>query len=114
MSKRTPDVVALNPAIVLEQTKAVSELFGEQPEDVISPILSASEALCWVREIVLTIECDAADAGRNGGRIKRLAGAAAYIAGEFSNFAGCEYERLIDRLQVAGVVDCPASGEGEK
>lgn len=104
MSKRAPEVVTENPITALHQCEAVQALFGEHPEDVISPTKSAAEAFGWIEEILLTIVRETEDAGRRTLRIKRLADAGAYLACEFSNYTGCEHERLIGRLQEAGVV----------
>jgi hypothetical protein len=101
---------AVNPAQHIETVKA---LFDAHPEDVISPIKSATEALDWIEEILLTIKRDADDAGRNALRIKRLAGAAAYIAADIANYAGCQHEAFIGRLQNAGVLDSSAGDGGE-
>lgn len=104
MSKRTFEVVTENQTTASRQCEAVEALFGDHPEDVISPIKSAAEAFGWIEEILLTIVRDTDGSGRSTLRIKRLADAGAYLACEFSNYTGCEHERLLGRLQAAGVV----------
>lgn len=49
----------------LEQVAIVKELFDAHPEDVISPINSAAEALTWLEEIFATIKKEAINE-RNG------------------------------------------------
>jgi hypothetical protein len=87
--------------------EACRNLFGEHPEDVISPINSAAEALSWLEELFLTIAREAL-VERNGCRIKYLAEMGAYLASDIGNYAGCRHETMIDRLRNAGVV--PAEG----
>lgn len=84
------------------------ELFGEHPEDVISPINGAHDTLIWLEEIFKTISSEALIAG-NGYRIKRLAEAGAHLAFDMANSVGCHHETMIDRLRNAGVI--PAGGE---
>jgi hypothetical protein len=83
------------------------ELFGEHPEDVISSINGAAEALGWLEEIFATIKNEADDA-RNRGRIKKLAAAGEYLAFDYANFTACKHEEYRDRLKAAGLID---SGE---
>ena len=78
-------------------------LFGEHPEDVISPIKSASDALGWLEELFNTIKNEALTE-RNGYRIKHLAEMGAYLAFDMSNYAGCQHETMVDRLRTAGVL----------
>lgn len=91
------------------EVEACKALFGQYPEDVISPLKSAADALLWLNEICTTIKNEALDE-RKGYRIKRLADAGAYIAQEFSNYAGCEYETMLDCLNDAGIT--PTSEKG--
>jgi hypothetical protein len=91
----------------LEQVAIVKALFDDHPEDVITPINSAAEALTWLEEIFDTIKKEALD-GRNGYRIQRLAAAGAYIASDMSDYADLMYKHYLERLQIAGAV---ASGE---
>ena len=83
--------------------EACRHLFGEHPENVISPIKSAADALSWLEELFKTIEREALNE-RNGYRIKHLAEAGAYLAFDIANFAGCQHETMIERLRTAGVV----------
>ena len=59
--------------------KTCQDLFGEHPEDVISPIKSASDAFDWLEELFNTIKTEALNE-RNGYRIKHLAEMGAYLA----------------------------------
>lgn len=86
---------------------ACRSLFGEHPEDVISPIKSAADALGWLEELFNTIKREALNE-RSGFRIKHLAEAGAYLAADIGNFADCQHETMIERLRTAGVV--PAEG----
>jgi len=81
----------------------VRNLFGEHPEDVISPINSAATALSWVEEILRTIQQEAKAGRANGLRVERLAEAGAYLAQDMGNYAGHAYETMINRLCAAGV-----------
>lgn len=83
--------------------ESVRNLFGEFPEDVISPIKSAAEALDWLHEILKTISQEALSEG-NGHRIKHLAEAGAYIAFDMAEYAGTRYEALRDNLRNAVAV----------
>lgn len=89
---------AKNPSV-----ETCRSLFGEHPEDVISPIKSAADALSWLEELFHTIEREALNE-RNGYRIKHLAEMGAYLALDMGNYAGCQHETMIDRLRNAGVV----------
>lgn len=80
----------------------VKQLFGDYPEDVISPIKSAADTLGWLEEIFNTIKNEALKE-RNGCRIKQLAEAGAYLASDMSNYVGCAHENYIDRLIAAGL-----------
>lgn len=85
--------------------QAVRNLLGDHPEDVISPIKNASDALIWIEEILITIKKEALNE-HNGYRIKHLAEAGAYIAGDMGNYAGHMHEIYLDRLQSASIVNC--------
>lgn len=87
-----------NPSI-----ETIRRLFGESPEDVISPINCASDALLQLVEIFNTIRDEALNE-RNGYRIKYLAAAGSYIAHDMSNYTDCVYESMINRLREAGIV----------
>lgn len=80
------------------------DLFGAHPDDVIGVINSAAEALGWLEEIFIIIKKEAEDV-RNRGRVEKLAALGAYIALDFSNYAGCQYEEYRERLKKAGVID---------
>lgn len=80
---------------------AATRLFGEHPEDVISPIKSASNALAWLDEIFLTIRNESQNS-KNGYRIRNLAEAGRYIASEFSSYTSQAHETMLHRLQAAG------------
>lgn len=68
------------------------------PEDVISPIRIAADALGWLEEVLKTIE---AEAGSNA-RIKRLARMGAYLAADMSNLADCAYEDMLEAIKKGG------------
>lgn len=86
---------------------ACRNIFGEHPEDVISPIKSAADALSWLEELFRTIASEALDE-RNGYRIKHLAEMGAYLALDVGGYADHQHETMIDRLRNAGVI--PAEG----
>jgi hypothetical protein len=81
--------------------EAAERLFGEQPEDVISPIKGASDAFAWLHEIFTTIRNES-QIPQNSLRIRTLAEAGRYIASEFSNYTGQAHETMLQRLQAAG------------
>ncbi len=82
-------------------------LFGDHPEDVISPINAAAETLIQLEEIFKTISKEALQE-RNGYRIKRLADAGAYIALDMGNYADCRHEDMTSRLRTAGATEVAA------
>lgn len=92
----------MNAPIAKNAVENCRALFGEVPEDVISPIKSAAEALGWLEEIFKTISREALHE-RNGYRLKRLADAGAYLAFDFHEYAGCRHEEMLGRLRGAGV-----------
>lgn len=87
--------------------EACRDLFGDHPEDVISPIKSAADAMSWLQEVFRTIEREALNE-RNGYRIKHLAALGAYLALDMGEFAGGAHERMLDRLRSKGAA--PAGG----
>ena len=79
--------------------------FGAPPEDLFIPLKSASDALNQLYEIFRTISDEALDTKTVAGyRIKALADAGAYLAFDVAQFAGCEYERMLDSLIASGVL----------
>lgn len=89
----TPEQLAHQPHI-----EACRNLFGEHPEDVISPINSASDTLLQLVEIFNTISSEALKE-RNGYRIKYLAEAGSHLAHDMGNYTDCVYGTMIDRLR---------------
>lgn len=89
--------------------ETVKALFGDHPEDVISPIKSAADALDWLKEIFQTIAVDAFDPNAHY-RIERLAKAGAHLAVDIGEYAGRSHEDYLDRLIAAGVVH-PSAAE---
>lgn len=84
-------------------TEAAREIFGEHPEDVISPMDTAAETLGWLEEIFRVIK-EEADAGKaNSERVRRLAEAGAYLASDISNYVDGRYETIRNHLRVAGL-----------
>lgn len=96
-------------------SETVNDLFGAMPEDVISPIKSAADALGWIEEILITIQREVDDP-RNRIRVRLLAEAAAYLASDVSNYAGHMHETYLGRLQTAGLAPAaePIGLSGEK
>lgn len=87
----------------ISSVEIVKKLFGDHPEDVISPIKSASDALGWLEELFKTIEKEALEE-RNGYRIKELAAMGAYLALDVGNYSSHMHETYIYRLQAAEVI----------
>lgn len=83
-------------------SEAVRTVFDDMPEDVISPIKSAADALGWIEEILITIQREVDDP-RNRIRVRQLAEAAAYLASDVGNYAGHMHETYLGRLQAAGL-----------
>lgn len=91
----------------LPHIEVCRNLFGEHPEDVISPINCASDTLLQLVEIFNTISSEALKE-RNGYRIKYLAEAGSHLAHDMGNYTDCVYGTMIDRLREAGVVSSEA------
>lgn len=88
---------------------ACRELFGDHPEDVISPIESAAETLVWLAEILSIISREAASIREPGAlSIKKLADAARYIANDMGNYSDCRHEELLGHLRSAGAAPVEA------
>lgn len=83
-------------------SEAVRTVFDDMPEDVISPIKTAADALGWIEQILITIQREVDDP-RNRIRVRLLAEAAAYLACDVSDYAGHMHETYLGRLQVAGL-----------
>lgn len=82
-------------------TEASCQLFGEHPEDVISPIDSAAEALGWLEEIFSVIKQRAEAGQATLSQVKRLADAGAYIANNMGGYVESRYRDMSERLEIA-------------
>ena len=82
-------------------TEASCQLFGEHPEDVISPIDSAAEALSWLEEIFSVIKQQAESGQASLLQVKRLADAGAYIANNIGGYVEARYRDMSDRIEMA-------------
>lgn len=100
MAETTPRAIAPSETVV-------NDLFGAMPEDVISPIKSAADALGWIEQILVTIRREVDDP-RNRYRVMQLAEAAAYLASDVGNYAGHMHETYLGRLQVSGLAPVAA------
>lgn len=89
--------------------EAVKALFGDHPEDVISPIKSAAETLAQLQEIFATIKKEAL-IENNGHRLKLLAEAGAYLSVDMCNYAGTQHDEYLSRLIDAGIVSSNVKG----
>lgn len=90
-------------------TEASCQLFGEHPEDVISPIDSAAEALGWLEEIFNVIK-QKAESDEPNYSIKRLAEAGAYIASDIGNYVDSRHEEMRDRISAASEMANTSNG----
>lgn len=88
----------------LAHVENVKALFCKHPEDVISPIRSAAQALGWLEEILQIIVQESGAERINSVRVKSLAEAGAYIAYDIGNFADDAHETMLESLRLAGVV----------
>ncbi len=84
--------------------EAAHKAFDLHPEDVISPARCGAEAFHWLDEIFKTIR----DEARNNAlgcthRIKHLADAGAYLAFDYANYCGSQYEGMARHLSNAGI-----------
>ena len=77
--------------------QAVRDALGEWPEDVISQLESASNALFWI-EAILRIASKQENQGPHTDAA-RMVEAARYIANDFANLADCERETMCDHLR---------------
>lgn len=82
---------------------ASRDAFGLHPEDVISPISSASEVCDWLEEIFVSISREAEGKGCTT-RIKRLAAAGAYLASDMGNYYDYQHEQMFASLKAVGIV----------
>lgn len=94
----------------IDREKLCKEMFGEMPEDVISPINSASDALFWLDAIFTAIKKEA-EGGCNLIQIRLLAEAGAYLAMDYGNFAGCQHETMLRSLKAQGLAGEVASDD---
>ncbi|PJK15326.1 hypothetical protein CO613_01045 [Lysobacteraceae bacterium NML07-0707] len=79
---------------------ACTALFGRPPEDVLSSLQSASEALEWLRELCRIIAEEARALNAPGAlRIVSLAEAASYLACEFCCLTNCDREDMAEHLE---------------
>lgn len=81
--------------------EASCQLFGEHPEDVISPIDSAAEAISWLEEIFSVIKQQDESGQASLLQVKRLADAGAYIAINMGGYVESRYRDMSERLEMA-------------
>lgn len=80
-----------------DAAKSSKAIFGEHPNDVISPLNKAANALFQLAEIFKTIENEAL-IERNGRRLKYLAATGAYIANDIGNYIDCVHESMRNHI----------------
>ncbi|MCL1860934.1 MAG: hypothetical protein FWG52_05295 [Proteobacteria bacterium] len=80
--------------------------FGRHPDDVISALKTGSETLDWLCSIFVAIKerCEKGDS-IHPGAIKNLVEIGLYLAGDFSNFLGCEFEELERKIEAAKALE---------
>lgn len=88
-------------ATAADPIEAAKKLFGEHPEDVISHIRTAADALGWLEEIFITIARESMSQN-NGVRLRKLAELGAYLAFDMANLTDCRHEEMLGRLIEAG------------
>ena len=81
----------------------IVQAFGEHAVDVLIPVKSSAEAFGWLDAIFKSIADEAHKDRPDTSRIKRLAGAGAYIAFDYSNDIGCAHEEMVDHLDAVRV-----------
>lgn len=94
MAKTTttaPDAIT-----AIEVSRAV---FGEHPEDVISPLDTASDALFWLNELFGVIQEEADSNTPRTYRIKRLADMGMYVANDIGNYVDCRHEEFRNAIK---------------
>lgn len=86
-------------------TALIKHAYGEQPEDVISPIKATADALFWLDELLaMILELSASDTPHSRTRIKVLAEVGRHVAGDIGNYADSVYENMATRLQKSGTL----------
>lgn len=90
-SSVAPDAIA-----AIEVSRAV---FGEHPDDVISPLNTASEALFWLEELFGVIQEEAEKDNPRTYRIKLLADMGKYVALDMGNYVDCRHRDFRDAIQ---------------
>lgn len=96
MAKTTtqaPDAIT-----AIETARAV---FGEHPDDVISPLNTASEALFWLEELFGVIQEEAERENPRTCRIKRLADMGKYLAFDMGNYVDCRHGEFKEAIQAS-------------
>jgi hypothetical protein len=83
---------------VIEVSRAV---FGEHPDDVISPLNTASEALFWLEELFGVIHEEAEKDNSRTYRIKRLADLGKYLAGDMGNYVDGRHGEFKEAIQAS-------------
>jgi hypothetical protein len=83
-------------------TQACKAYFGHHPIDVIKPTEWVSDTMEQLEAIFRAI-AKVASSDKAGRQIKALADAGAYLATDFCDFGGGEYEKLRDNLKAAGI-----------
>lgn len=77
----------------------VHEVFGRGPDDVLSPMNTATEVLDWLMELfILTGQLAKEDKPGNCQRIAKITELGKYLACDFSNYVGYEKEQMEDAL----------------
>lgn len=92
----------MNKSNLLAET--IKDAFGKYPEDVLTPISSASDVFYWLEAIVGAIRTEAKLQNPNSITIGHLADAAHYLASDFANLYACQHEEMFNNLKQAGLI----------
>lgn len=80
---------------------AVHSVFGQHPDDVISPLETSVEVFGWLEGLTGVIKEESNKDHPNLFRIRELANIAAYLTQYFANYVDCCHEDMKTALQVA-------------
>lgn len=89
LSQAAPAIATPSPSVAPDAITAIEvsrAVFGEHPDDVISPLNTASEALFWLEELFGVIQEEADKNEPRLYRIKRLADMGKYLAFDMGNY----------------------------
>ncbi|GHT81377.1 hypothetical protein AGMMS49960_17670 [Betaproteobacteria bacterium] len=86
---------------ITDPVQAFRDVFGETPENVLSPTRQAIEVLEWLRAIFYAI-----DRLNDDDAIRHLANVGKYIADDCGNSIGCQHEEMAGKVKRLRLEQC--------